>query len=224
MTDEHAAHPEQAASSENGQDAASGDEIAKTTASAAASAYQKTAEAAQAADAAASDTGAGDVAKLAKERDQYLELAQRTKAEFDNYRKRMAREREQLKRESLSNFLKEFLGAFDDLDRTVAEGEKTQDYAALHEGVKLVRTNLWKAMEKAGVKAIDALAAPFDPKFHEAMAMIPSPVHEPGVVMEVFQQGYILDDFVLRHARVIVAAQPPAPAAPETPSGDNAGS
>jgi len=144
-----------------------------------------------------------------KERDQYLELAQKTKAEFDNFRKRMAREREQLKRDSLADFLREFLGAFDDLDRTIGESEKSEDFTALQEGIKLVRSNLWKAMEKAGVSSIDALGKPFDPKLHEAMTMVPSPDHEPNSVMDVFQTGYMLDDFVLRHARVIVAAQPP---------------
>ncbi len=144
-----------------------------------------------------------------KERDQYLELAQKTKAEFDNFRKRVDRERGQLKRDSLADFLREFLGAFDDLDRTITESEKSEDFSALQEGIKLVRSNLWKVMEKTGVSAIEAMGQPFDPKLHEAMTMIPTPDHEPGNVMDVFQTGYLLDDFVLRHARVIVASAPP---------------
>jgi len=146
--------------------------------------------------------------EMKDKRDEYLAMAQRAQADLENYRKRMQREMETLKRESLGAFLREFLGAYDDLDRALAEGEKKQEYQVFHDGVRLVRENLWKVMEKAGVKAIPAAGQRFDPAVHEALTSVPSAAHEPNTVLEVFQPGYLLDDFVLRPARVIVSAAP----------------
>jgi molecular chaperone GrpE len=142
-------------------------------------------------------------------RDEYLALAKKTQADLENYRKRVQREMATLKRESLSDFLKEFFGALDDLDRAIAEGENKHDYETFHDGVKLVRGNLWKALEGAGVRTIPAEGRPFDPAVHEALTTVPSSERAPGTVLEVFQPGYALDDFVLRPAKVIVAAESP---------------
>ncbi len=139
-------------------------------------------------------------------RDEYLLLAQKTKAELENYRKRVQRDMANLKRESLADFLKKFFCAFDDLDRALAEGEKKHDYKVFHHGVKLVRDNLWKVLEGQGVKVIAAMGREFDPNLHEAMTSVPSPDHAPNTVINVFQPGYMLDDFVLQPARVIVSA------------------
>lgn len=136
----------------------------------------------------------------------YRLIAQKTAAEFDNYRKRVAREKETWKREALGDFLKEFLPAFDDLDRAIVEGEKGLSYEVIHNGAQMVRDNLWKALAKAGVCRIDAADKKFDPRFHEAMTMIPMPGKEPDTVIEVFQSGYTLGDFVLRPAKVVVCA------------------
>ena len=139
-------------------------------------------------------------------RDEYLALAQRAKADLENYRKRVAKERADLKRDSLGFFLKECLPALHDLGRVLSEGEKEQDYQTFHEGVRLMRDNLWKVMESAGVKEIKALGERFDPAVHEALSVVPSPAHEPNTVIEVFQAGFQLDDFVLAPARVIVSS------------------
>jgi molecular chaperone GrpE len=139
-------------------------------------------------------------------RDEYLELAQRTRAELENFRKRVEREREELKRASLGGFLKNFFGPFDDLERAIREGEKQDSYEVIHAGVKMVRDNLWKVLESAGVKKIEALEQKFDPGVHEAMTALPSDKHEPNTVIEVFQNGYTLDGFVLQPARVVVSA------------------
>ena len=136
----------------------------------------------------------------------YKALALKTAAEFDNFRKRIIREKSQWKREALADFLKEFLPAFDDLDRAIAEGEKNDSYEVIHNGAKLVRDNMWKSLDKAGVSEIEAQGKQFDPVYHEAMTMIPMPGAEPNSVVDVFQSGYMINDFVLRPAKVVVAA------------------
>ncbi len=146
--------------------------------------------------------------KAEAERDEYLDLAKRARAEFENYRRRRDREAADWKRQSLGAFLATFLAAFDDLDRTIAEGEQKHEYETFHEGVKIARRNLWRALEEAGVEPIDAEGRRFDPNVHEAIHAVPSPDHEPGTVIEVFQNGFTLDDFVLRPARVVVAQDP----------------
>lgn len=139
----------------------------------------------------------------------YKTMALRTAAEFDNFRKRVAREKVQWKREALADFLKDFLPAFDDLNRALAESEKAQSLEVLREGVVLVRANLWKTMEKAGVREIIAHEQPFDPRFHEALTMLPIPGKEAGVVVEVFQPGYAMEEQVLRPSKVVVSGEPP---------------
>ena len=148
--------------------------------------------------------------KVVSDEPDYKALALKTAAEFDNFRKRISKEKAQWKRESLASFLKEFLPAFDDMDRAIAEGEKSDSYEIIHDGVKLVRDNMWKSMEKNGVVEIVAAGKKFDPRYHEAMTMIPMPGVEANSVIEVFQTGYMVDDFVLRPAKVVVAAEIPS--------------
>lgn len=146
-------------------------------------------------------------AKEAPAEPDFKTLALKTAAEFENFRKRISREKSQWKREALADFLKEFLPAFDDLDRTISEGEKNDSYEVLHDGAKLVRDNMWKSLEKAGIVEIEAAGKQFDPTYHEAMTMIPMPGAEPNSIIEVFQSGYMINDFVLRPAKVVVAAE-----------------
>ena len=144
------------------------------------------------------------------ERDEYLELARRERAEFDNYRKRVERDRQHAKRESLAGFLKDFFGPLDDLDRAIVKSQEEQSPEILVEGMRLTRDNLWKALAAAGVRKINAMGKPFDPQFHEAMATVPAADVPAGTVVEILDNGYKLDDFVLRAARVVVAAEPAA--------------
>lgn len=148
------------------------------------------------------------VAALTAERDSYLDMARRERADFDNYRKRIEREMQQIKRESLAGFLKEFFGPLDDLDRVLQESAKNHSYESLATAVRLTEENLWKALAKAGVKRIDAKGKPFDPALHEAMAAVPSADAPPNTVLEVYDNGYKLDDFILRPARVVVSRAP----------------
>ena len=148
--------------------------------------------------------------EIKAERDSYLDLARRERADFDNYRKRVERDMKQMKRESLASFLKEFFGPLDDMDRVLTESAKTQSFESLAQGVRIMEENFWRVLAKAGVKKIDAMGKPFDPVMHEAMAAVPSADAPPNTVLEVFENGYKLDDFILRPARVVVSREPDA--------------
>lgn len=149
-----------------------------------------------------------ELLKLREERDSYLDLARRERADFDNYRKRIEREMKAMKRESLASFLKDFFGPLDDLDRVMQETQKSHSFESLVQGVRLMEENFWRSLAKAGVKKIDAKGKPFDPNMHEAMAAVPSADVAPNTVMEVYENGYKLDDFILRPARVVVSRAP----------------
>ncbi len=135
--------------------------------------------------------------------DEYLQLAQRTQADFENYRKRAARDAALAQERGVVKLVKELLPAIDNLDRALkAMGEEHSQYA---EGIKLVYDDLLSALQRVGVEPFSPAGEVFDPQFHEAVAQQPIAGVEPGVVAEVFQQGYRLGDSVLRPARVLVA-------------------
>ena len=115
------------------------------------------------------------LAEAEAKRDEYLALARYVQAEFENYRKRVDRDRVFWKRESLAAFLRDFLGDFDDFRRALADAEKKQDFATLFQGIRLVHDNLWKAMQQAGVKPVEALGRKLDPAVMEAIAVVPNP-------------------------------------------------
>jgi molecular chaperone GrpE len=152
--------------------------------------------------------GTADIAALRAQRDEYLELAKRERADFDNYRKRIEREMGQIKRESLAGFLKNFFDPLADLDRALAESDRTKSFEALLTGVRMMRDNFRQTLEKAGVRKIEAEGKPFDPALHEAVTMIPSADKPPNTVVEVFDNGYVMDDFVLHPAKVAVSRSP----------------
>ncbi len=143
------------------------------------------------------------LAKLAAERDEYLDLLQRKQAELENYRKRAAREQERLVAHANERLVRELLPVLDDLERTL-EAAARHEEAALVDGVKLVERSLRTVLEREGVVEI-AVDGPFDPHVHEAMLTKPGDGAEPGTVLDVLQRGYRVGDKVVRPARVIVA-------------------
>jgi len=150
---------------------------------------------------------AGDVDELiavAAQRDDYLALAQRTQADFENYRKRVAREAAAAQERGVSALAKELLPALDNLDRALAAA--AQDDPLLH-GVRLVRDELAAGLARAGIESYSPLGEQFDPSLHEAVATSSQVAgQDSGVVVEVYQAGYRLRDSVIRPARVVVAA------------------
>jgi molecular chaperone GrpE len=144
-----------------------------------------------------------ELAAKAEKADEYLQLAQRTQADFENYRKRAAREAALAQDRGIAKLAKELLPAIDNLDRALKAASEEQSPIA--EGIKLVHTDLLSALQRVGVEPFSPAGEVFDPQFHEAVAQQPIEGVEPGVVAEVFQQGYRLGESVLRPARVLVA-------------------
>ena len=133
----------------------------------------------------------------------YLELAQRTQAEFENYRKRAARDAAQAGERAKANLIRELLPVVDNLERALATANPEEDHLA--EGVRLVHAELVATLERNGVKAFDPAGEPFDPSVHEALSMRESD-NGSGVVLDVVEKGYKLGDNVIRPARVIVSS------------------
>jgi len=165
----------------------------------------------------------------AEKADEYLELAQRTRADFDNYRKRAARESAAAQERGIAKLAKELLPAVDNLDRALAAAQSaaaqsaaTQSAAAsdgadtgggqdngtatLISGIKLVHDDVIAALSRAGIEGFSPKGERFDPQLHEAIAQQPVDGAESGTVVEVYQRGYRLGDVVIRPARVVVAA------------------
>jgi molecular chaperone GrpE len=138
----------------------------------------------------------------AKERDEYLALAQRTQADFENYRKRMARENALAQDRGVRKLAEHLLPALDHLELALKAAEGHQDVV---KGFAMVRDEIVNAFSRAGIEPFSPMGEPFDPNEHEAMAAHPSEDAEPGTVVEVYQQGYRLNGQILRPARVVVA-------------------
>ncbi len=153
-----------------------------------------------------SPAGAGDAAK-------YLALAQRTQADFENFRKRMARENAAAIDRGVGKLAKELLPALDHLEhalKAAAGHTESPSSTATGEdvvkGFALVRDEIVRALGRVGIEPFSPTGEAFDPNEHEAMASQPSDEAEPGTVIEVYQQGYRINGAVLRPARVVVAA------------------
>jgi molecular chaperone GrpE len=149
-----------------------------------------------------------ELAEVTRERDEYLDSLRRLKAEFENYRKRAARDQESLVARAHERLVKELLPVLDDLARALEAAERHEE-AQLEEGVRLVHRQLAAVLAKEGLAEIEAEGA-FDPNVHEALLSQPSDAPE-GSVIEVIQKGYTLGDRVLRPARVVVASPKETP-------------
>lgn len=144
-----------------------------------------------------------ELVKTAAERDQYLALAQRTQADFENYRKRVARDAAVAQDRGVVKLAKELLPALDNLDRAI---EAAEDEDPLLAGVRLVRSDLGVALARLGIEAFSPLGEEFDPTLHEAVAQQPVEGAATGTVAEVYQDGYRMGETIIRPARVLVAA------------------
>ena len=140
--------------------------------------------------------------ELAAERDELVDRLQRLQAEFENYRKRAARDQQALVERLSERLVKELLPVLDDLGRALEAAEQHEE-AALEDGVRLVHRQLVDVLAKEGLKEIETDGV-FDPHVHEALLSQPSDA-ETGTVLEVLQKGYRLGDHVLRPARVTIA-------------------
>lgn len=136
-----------------------------------------------------------------KLKDQLLRKA----AEFENYKKRTEKEFLQLMKNANAELLTEILPIVDDFERCLQSTEKNKDFNVLLEGIQLIYKNLMKVLEKHGVQAVESVGKEFDPEKHEALMQVESKEHPPGTVVEEHLKGYIMNDRILRHAKVIVS-------------------
>jgi molecular chaperone GrpE len=154
--------------------------------------------------AATAPSDASDAAALQRERDELYDRLLRATAEFDNYRKRVERERRGHADQAVVDLLQELLLVVDDFDLalTVDAGEGATAY---RKGVELIHAKLYDLLRKNRVKPIEALGADFDPNLHQAVVHENSPGHRDGEVIEELRRGYTLGDRLLRPAMVKVA-------------------
>ena len=150
----------------------------------------------------AAEAAAPDLAAVEQERDDYLDALQRLKAEFDNFRKRTARESAAQSARAGEALVKELLPVLDDLERAL-EAAEAHEEAKLEEGVALVARSFADILRKEGLEEVST-EGKFDPHVHEALLSQPSE-EEQGTVLQVLQKGYRLGDRVIRPARVVIS-------------------
>jgi molecular chaperone GrpE len=150
------------------------------------------------------DKASGPLDQLRREKDAAQDRLLRTAAEFDNYRKRVERERRDLADYLKGDILGELLPILDNFERAM-QSPSAGESDALRKGVELIHKQLLDFLRKRGVTPIDALGADFDPNFHQAVIHQDSPGHRDGEVIEELQRGYMVGDKLLRPAMVKVA-------------------
>lgn len=147
----------------------------------------------------------GDIEELRRERDALQDRLLRTAAEFDNYRKRVERDRRDVADLAVADAVQDLLPIIDNLERAL-QAATAQD--PLRKGVELIHRQMEDLLRKRGVRSIEALGADFDPNIHQAVAHEESDTHREGEVMEELQRGYRLGDRLLRASMVKVARRP----------------
>jgi molecular chaperone GrpE len=150
-------------------------------------------------------TTAMDPEEIQKQRDEYYDLLLRKTAEFDNYRKRVERDRLNLIETAAAGLIEELLPLVDDLERALATETGPEGADAYRQGVELIHRQMLDTLRKRGVRAIDAVGAQFDPNYHQAVVYEPSPGRREGEVIEELRRGYMLGDRLLRPSMVKVA-------------------
>ena len=144
------------------------------------------------------------IAALTRERDEIYDRLLRTTAEFDNYRKRIERERRAQTDQAVADLLLEVLAVMDDFDRAVNTAHDTSP-SAYRRGIGLIAAKMHELLKKQGVRPIEAVGQPFNPELHQAVTYEESPGHEDGEVVSELSRGYMRGDKLLRPAMVKVA-------------------
>lgn len=171
---------------------------------------EETAGAEQEASGAAGETGKEEdmAAELTKARTEVQDLQDkllRLAAEMDNFKKRMQREREAALKYAEENLLRELLPSLDNLERAVIQGRSSEAGSALLAGVEMTSKGLLATLEKFGLKHVAAVGQPFDPNFHEALAMEATDTVAENHILQEYMKGYMFKDRLLRAAKVVVS-------------------
>jgi molecular chaperone GrpE len=155
--------------------------------------------------AAMNDDAGRELAEAVQQREDYKDLLLRKTAEFDNFRKRIERERQQFAESAAADIIEELLALVDDLERALMVDPGAEGTDAYRKGVELIHRQLNDILRKRGVRAIDALGADFDPHYHQAVSYEPAEGRREGEIIEDFRRGYLLGDRLLRPSMVKVA-------------------
>jgi molecular chaperone GrpE len=143
-----------------------------------------------------------------QQRDQFLALVQQTRADFENYQKRVQRDLAQERKYAQKPLALDVLTGLDNLERATAAAKKAGEKGPLVQGVAMVQTQLLDALRRHGITRIEAEGKPFDPNLHQAVMQQPSADQPPNIVLQVLEHGYMLHDRVLRPATVVVSKAP----------------
>ncbi len=187
---------------------------------------EETGAPADAAEAAEDPTRQGDDAlrreneRLRAELDQLRDHYLRKLAEFDNFRKRTEREREEFQRTAGEKVVRELVPVLDNFERALTHAGES-DSESFRQGVDMIARQLWEVLERQGLEVVDPTGKPFEPEFHEAVQRVEDAGHEPGTVVWVLAKGYLFGGRLLRPAMVGVAVEPAGPRiAPEGDEGN----
>lgn len=146
--------------------------------------------------------------KAASERDEFLNLLQRVQADFSNYQKRIKSERECWDKYQDESLLRELLPALDSFGRTLTLGCNSDESRCIMDGVSLIKREVFRILEKRGLKQLKTLGEKFDPNLHEAVAMTESAEHRDKEIIEELAPGFMLNDRLIRAAKVRIASKP----------------
>lgn len=150
----------------------------------------------------------GDEAAENKEIDELKEQLMRVSADFDNFRKRSIREKEEFRKFAIEEFMLELLEVYDNFERALDASKKAESIESVVEGVEMVFKNFVSILEKQGLKKIESKGVEFNPHLHEAMMHVETSDHPDNTVVEVYKSGYELSSKVIRPAMVTVAKNP----------------
>jgi molecular chaperone GrpE len=154
---------------------------------------------------ATAEPGEDKAQKLQGELDQLKDKYLRMVAEFDNYKRRTAKERMEMTATAGKDIIQSLLTVLDDVDRAGKQLENTDDINLIKEGIALIFNKLKNTMQQKGLKAMDAKNQDFNPDLHDAITEIPAPTEDmKGKIIDVVEQGYYLNDKLIRHAKVVV--------------------
>ncbi|MWV45307.1 nucleotide exchange factor GrpE [Paenibacillus sp. HJL G12] len=146
-----------------------------------------------------------EVQRLQTLADDYQQRALRTQADFDNFRKRTQKEKEDFAKYASSKLITELLPIIDNFDRAITAAGDIADNDSFAKGVGMIFRQLESVLKSEGLEPMDTIGQPFNPEFHQAIMQVESDEHEEGVVVEEVQKGYMLKDRVLRPAMVKVS-------------------
>ncbi len=156
--------------------------------------------------------------RLRTEFEHLREMYLRKLAEFDNFRKRTERERQEMERRAGERLVASLVPVLDNFERALQHPEETEP-AAFRKGIEMIAKQLWDVLQREGMTVLDPVDEEFDPELHEAVARVEDPAHEPGTVVHVMAKGYLLGGRLIRPAMVAVAVE----AAPGVASGGSGG-